>query len=75
MSNAKRLTLDDFQLEEITSGNEIDKMLGLAAAGCHVTGPHTNPDGSVTLIDYEWGAMSQAPNLTPGRVDVPLTIQ
>lgn len=63
MKNEKRLTLDDFQMEAVNSGNEVEKMLGLAAAGCHLTGPHKNPDGSTTLIDYEWG-LAQADTLS-----------
>jgi hypothetical protein len=65
MKNEKRLTLEDFQMEAVNSGNEIEKMLGLAAAGCHVTGPHANEDGTgVVLIDYEWGLVEAAPELS-----------
>ncbi|QHS58477.1 hypothetical protein [Chitinophaga agri] len=67
MKSEKRLTLEDFQMEAVNSGNEVEKMLGLAAAGCHVTGPHKNDDGSVTLIDYEWGLAEAAPELSLER--------
>ncbi|MBW8687992.1 hypothetical protein [Chitinophaga rhizophila] len=61
MKSEKRLALEDFQMEAVNSGNEVEKMLGLAAAGCHFTGPHKNPDGSATLFDYEWGLADAAP--------------
>lgn len=47
-----RLSLDDFKINEINTENEIEKMLGLAAAACHTT---CNPDreGVIDWIDYE----------------------
>jgi hypothetical protein len=37
MKNNKRLSLEDFKVKKNESKNEIDKMLGGAAAACHVT--------------------------------------
>jgi hypothetical protein len=47
-----RLSLDDFKINEINTENEIEKMLGLAAAACHTT---CNPDreGVVDWVDHE----------------------
>ena len=65
MTNAKRMSLEDFQLESFNTDNDIDKMLGLeAAAKCHWTGPKEG-----TIIDYEWGYAESAPE------DVALTLE
>lgn len=47
-----RLSLDDFKISELNTDNEIEKMLGLAAAACHTT---CNPDreGVVDWVDHE----------------------
>ncbi len=41
----KRLSLADFKISKLESKNEIDKLLGGAAAACHVTQPDC-PDGT-----------------------------
>ena len=53
MQNEKRLTLDDFKLTQIESGNEIEKMLGEEAAACHRT---SCPDGvpCIDILDIQW---------------------
>jgi|GEM_PF-3573532 len=40
MQTVKRLTLEDFKLNKLENSNEIDKLLGDAAADCH---PDENP--------------------------------
>jgi hypothetical protein len=66
MKTEKRLTLEDFQMEAVNSGNEVEKMLGLAAAGCHVTGPSASDvlQGMPALIDHESSFVELAPELS-----------
>lgn len=45
----EKLSLEDFKLNKMEAANEIEKMLGLAAAGCHRT---CNPDSKVDYIDW-----------------------
>ncbi|QHS58473.1 hypothetical protein [Chitinophaga agri] len=47
-----RLSLDDFAINEINTDNEIEKMLGLAAAACHTT-CNPDPNGVVDWVDHE----------------------
>ncbi|SFE50379.1 hypothetical protein SAMN05518672_10726 [Chitinophaga sp. CF118] len=49
MEQSKRLSLDDFQLDIAESNNEIEKLMGLAAAACHKT---CNPQADATYIDW-----------------------
>jgi hypothetical protein len=49
MEQSKRLSLDDFKLDIADSNNEIEKLMGLAAAGCHQT---CNPMADATFIDF-----------------------
>lgn len=49
MEQSKRLSLDDFQLDIADSNNEIEKLMGLAAAACHKT---CNPQADATYIDW-----------------------
>ena len=49
MEQSKRLSLDHFQLDIANSNNEIDKLMGLAAAACHQT---CNPQPDATFIDF-----------------------
>ncbi|RBL89294.1 hypothetical protein [Chitinophaga flava] len=49
MSNTQRLSLDDFKLDVANSDNEIEKLMGMAAAACHKT---CNPMPDATYIDF-----------------------
>lgn len=49
MEQSKRLSLDDFQLDIADSNNEIEKLMGLAAAACHKT---CTPQADATYIDW-----------------------
>ncbi|MBW8687989.1 hypothetical protein [Chitinophaga rhizophila] len=49
MEHSKRLSLDDFKLDIADSNNEIEKLMGLAAAACHKT---CNPQPDATFIDF-----------------------
>lgn len=49
MKQTNRLSLDDFQLDIADSSNEIEKLMGLAAAACHKT---CNPQADATYIDW-----------------------
>jgi hypothetical protein len=44
-----RLSLEDFKLDKIEASNEIEKMLSMAAGGCHRT---CNVDSKVDYIDW-----------------------
>lgn len=57
----KRLTLADFKLNKFESKNEIDKLLGGAAAACHKT---CNPQPDATWIDFVDNEKEAANNST-----------
>ena len=73
MENSKRLSLDDFQLENFDSNNEIEKLMGLAAADCHKT---CNPDKDASWLDWvDYSAAMEAPDslsLSAGPLDLTL---
>ncbi|MBW8687988.1 hypothetical protein [Chitinophaga rhizophila] len=48
-----RLSLDDFKINEIDTENEIEKMLGLAAAACHINTCVVDRGSFIDLLDYE----------------------
>ena len=49
MKNTKRLTLADFKVTKIESQNEIDKLIGGAAAECHNASSGTTS----VIVDFQ----------------------
>ncbi|RBL89293.1 hypothetical protein DF182_22490 [Chitinophaga flava] len=61
--------MEDFKLNEISVDNEIDKLLGLAAAACHTTCNLDRGD-IIDWIDHEAEASSTPINFKPGDISI-----